>query len=173
MCVNAKSLDALVLLKLSLGGELQPYARLAEDLCMSGSEVHAAVKRCIKAGLVNPLTRKPLRKPMEEYILHGLRYAFPAERGPISQGMPTSVAAKPLSEIFFSGSDIPVWPDPKGEARGYSLTPLYESAPQAARRDPKLYELLALVDAIRDGHARERAAAGEELKKRFEHDVAA
>src|SRR5258708_20230263 len=111
----AKSLDALVLLKLSLEGRARPYAKIAEDLCMSASEVHAAVKRCAKAGLVNPLTRKPLRKPMEEYILHGLRYAFPTERGPITRGVPTSVAAKPLAQRFFAGGDFPAWPDPNAE----------------------------------------------------------
>jgi hypothetical protein len=37
----------------------------------------------------------------------------------------------------------------------------------AALRDDKLYELLALVDAIRDGRAREREIAARELKKRL------
>jgi hypothetical protein len=34
--------------------------------------------------------------------------------------------------------------------------------------DFRLYELLALVDAIRDGRARERELAGRELAKRLE-----
>ena len=41
--------------------------------------------------------------------------------------------------------------DEQGEVRGYDFSPLYKSVPFAARRDEKLYELLALVDAIRDG----------------------
>lgn len=48
-----------------------------------------------------------------------------------------------------------------------AFSPLYKSAPQAARRDEKLYELLALVDAIR-GRARERDLAARELRKRLE-----
>ena len=39
----------------------------------------------------------------------------------------------------------------------------------AAKSDPKLYELLALVDTLRVGRARERTMAEEELRKRLEH----
>jgi hypothetical protein len=48
------------------------------------------------------------------------------------------------------------------------FSPLYKNVPEAARRDPKLYELLALVDAIRDGRAREREIAIDELKARID-----
>jgi hypothetical protein len=47
------------------------------------------------------------------------------------------------------------------------LEPLYPSAVDAARRDPVLYECLALVDAIRVGRARERALAVDLLRKRI------
>jgi hypothetical protein len=118
---------------------------------MSASEVHAAVRRSEIAGLIDPISRKPLRKPMEEYILHGLRYAFPTKRGPSLRGVPTSVAAARLSEKFNLSGEIPVWPDPEGDVRGYAIEPLHKSAPAAARRDPRLHELLALVDALREG----------------------
>jgi len=49
-----------------------------------------------------------------------------------------------------------------------SFTPLHKNVPQAALEDAKLYELLALVDALRDGRARERELAGHELKRRLE-----
>jgi hypothetical protein len=61
----------------------------------------------------------------------------------------------------------PVWPDPEGSTRGVAFEPLYPTVPQAARRDPALYELLALVDAVRDGRARERKIAEKELVKRL------
>jgi hypothetical protein len=44
---------------------------------------------------------------------------------------------------------------------------LYQSVPQAVANDQKLYELLALVDAIRDGRARERNLAISELTRRL------
>jgi hypothetical protein len=44
---------------------------------------------------------------------------------------------------------------------------LYKSVPHAVLRDPALYELLALVDAIRDGRARERNLAERDLVHRL------
>ena len=49
------------------------------------------------------------------------------------------------------------------------LGPLYRTVPAAALRDPILYELLALVDALRDGRARERQLAAQELIARLRH----
>lgn len=52
-----------------------------------------------------------------------------------------------------------MWPDPQGRVRGLAVAPLYASSPEAAQKDDKLYALLAAVDALRLGRARERAAA--------------
>ena len=83
--------------------------------------------------------------------------------------MPTSYAAKPLSSEFISDNDPPpVWPDPDGEIRGVSFSPLYKSAPHAAKKDSRLYELLVLIDAIRGGRAREREFARNELSIRLD-----
>jgi len=61
----------------------------------------------------------------------------------------------------------PVWPWPEGNTRGIGLEPLYKSVPRAALRDPNLYQFLALVDAIRDGRARERKIAERDLVHRL------
>jgi hypothetical protein len=61
----------------------------------------------------------------------------------------------------------PVWPDEAGEVRGLEFAPLYKSVPQAARRDPRLYELLVLVDAIRGGQLEVREVAVRELRVRL------
>ena len=169
----AKSLDVVVLLKLLLDGADKPYAQLSRELGMSASEIHAAIRRCAAAGLVDPDSRKPLRRPTEEYLLHGVRYAFPAQRGPLARGVPTAYAAPPLADQMAADDLPPVWPDPQGTTRGYALEPLYGSVPQAAKSNPRFYELLALVDTLRVGRARERKLAEEELKKRLDHpDVA-
>jgi hypothetical protein len=74
----------------------------------------------------------------------------------------------PLNKEIAQGNDPPpVWPHAQGKVRGYGLKPLYKSVPLAAERDPELYELLALVDAIRDGRARERALATREIEARL------
>ena len=63
---------------------------------------------------------------------------------------------------------MPVWPHKNGVVRGIALYPLYPSVPEAAGRNPALYELLALFDAVRGGNARERALAIDLLEKRLQ-----
>jgi hypothetical protein len=105
---------------------------------------------------------------LEEFLVHGVRYAYPPERGELTRGMPTGYAAPPLNKVIVQPDEPPpVWPYAEGTVRGYSLTPLYPTVPAAASRDSKLYELLALVDAIRDGRARERNLAAKELQSRL------
>lgn len=168
----AKSLDVLVALKFLLNGIGKSYAQLSQELGLSASEVHASVRRCVDAGLLDELTHRILRKPLEEYLLYGVRYAFPARHGPLARGIPTAYAAPPLSQEISSDDLPPVWPDPVGTTKGYAIEPLYRSVPQVAKADPQLYELLALVDALRLGRARERKVAEDELRKRINHALA-
>jgi hypothetical protein len=172
MSMIAKSLDVVVLLKLLLKTQKPSYADLSKELCMSASEVHAAIRRGIAAGLIDSASRLPLRKPLENYLLHGVRYAFPATPGRLARGIPTAHAAPPLSEKISRDDLPPVWPDPEGTVRGYAIEPLYGSVPAAAKKDSLLYELLALVDALRMGRARERKFAEDELKLRLNHACA-
>ena len=163
-----KPQDILVLLKLVATPDDSSYLALAQALGMSSSEVHAAVLRAGVAGLLNPATKRPNRAALLEFLVHGLRYAFPAERGGITRGLPTAHAAPPLRDrIAAGGEPVPVWPDPEGEVRGEEFRPLYRSVPIAARNDPALYQLLALVDAVRGGRARERSLATKELEDRL------
>ena len=67
----------------------------------------------------------------------------------------------------------PVWRDPDGPVQGAAVKPLYGSVPGAAQRDPELYHLLALVDALRIGRARERALAEKELGERLNRHAVA
>ena len=137
---------------------------------MSSSEVHAAVKRAQASRLLHgaELGERPNYAAIEEFLIHGLKYAFPAERGELTRGVPTSYAAEPLRQVISLGDEPPpVWPYPTGTQRGISFQPLYKQAPEAALRDPVLYELLALADALRDGRARERKLAEEMMVSRL------
>ncbi|MBE0511391.1 MAG: nucleotidyltransferase domain-containing protein [Gammaproteobacteria bacterium] len=169
--MNLKPQDILVLLKLvALGRQDWAYNRLAVELGMSSSEVHSAVKRALSASLALQKEDRivPNIRNLEEFLVHGLRYVFVPERGQMSRGMLTAHAGPPLDGSFVPDSEPPpVWPSAEGEDRGIAFSPLYKSAPEAARRDPLLYELLVLVDAIRGGRARERDIAKKELKKRL------
>ena len=140
------------------------FAGVAARTGISVSEVHAAVQRLESAGLL--LDRAVNRASLLELLEHGVRYIFYAQRGSPTRGVPTGVGAPPLRDRFQT-ADIPVWPSEHGTARGYALAPLYRTVPDVTHRDVELYEALALVDAIRDGGARERRAAMEELRQRL------
>lgn len=165
--------DLVVLLRLALErGPAPPYAALAADLGLTASETHAAVERAVAA----QLARKDaggkatvVREALRLFLQHGARYCFPATRGGMTRGFPTGYAAPPLKELIVAGSDpVPVWPHKNGTLRGIALQPLYPSVPDAAARNPALYELLVLFDAIRAGSARERALVIDLLDKRLQ-----
>ena len=152
------------------GSRRVPYAELAGALGMSASEAHASVKRAIQSHLLQgpEMQHRPNLAALEEFLVHGLRYAFPAEHGEFTRGMATSYAAEPLRTLIPPGNDpIPVWPSIDGKERGVAFSPLYRTAPLAALRDPAFYEYLVLADALRDGRARERKIAERELHKRL------
>lgn len=170
--MSLKPQDVCVLLKIVAAGRVPwSYSQLAYELAMSASEVHAGVKRAKEASLMRLDEGWGFPDPsaLEEFLVHGVRYAFAPARGGLVQGVPTAHAAAPLNRfvILQSGEPPPVWPDPRGDVRGLEFAPLYKSVPQAALRDPRLYELLALVDAIRGGDTQQRIVAVRELRERL------
>jgi len=170
MAMILKPQDIVVLLKLSvLENKEWSFASLAADLYMSPSEVHAGIKRATAARLFDETRKMPVRKNLEEFLVHGVKYAYPPQHGALTRGIPTSYASYPLNEKLAIGKkDVPpVWPHPEGDVRGYEFSPLYKSAPSAALIDKDLYALLAILDAIRDGRARERDLAIKELQSRL------
>ena len=167
-----KPQDIVVALKLCSTGRMgRPgFAQIAAELKMSASEVHAAVQRCQTAHLLSPseLGNRPNIPALREFLIHGLKYAFAAERGEPTRGMLTGYAAPPLDKLIAPGDDLPpVWPDPEGTSKGASFEPLYKTVPFAARHDSFLYECLALADALRDGRVREKKIAENELTVRL------
>jgi hypothetical protein len=167
--VVLKPQDVVVALKLIGYGERRPsFVQIASDLSLSPSEVHAAVKRAQAARLLHgpELSNRPNLSALEEFLIHGIKYAFPAERGALTRGIPTSYAAEPLNRLITQDDEpIPIWPYREGQTRGIAFAPLYKMAPVAALRDPLLYEQLALIDAIRDGRPRQRQLAERELAR--------
>jgi hypothetical protein len=166
-----KPQDVYVALKIVAGqSDRAPYSQLAAELVMSPSEVHACVQRAQCSRLLHGprLKNRPNFSALEEFLLHGLRYVFPPERGELTRGVPTSYAAGPLRRIIGPGNEpIPVWPYAEGKHRGIAFEPLYKTAPIAALRDASFYEYLALADALRDGRVRERRTAETELCRRL------
>lgn len=107
---------------------------------------------------------RPHAHNLAEFALHGAKYAFPAVKLPLAVGVPTSHSAPAFAGVFAPGSTDFVWPHPNGSVRGVGVEPLHPSVPFAAMQDAKLYEMLALFDALRVGRARERGMALERLQ---------
>jgi len=138
---------------------------LAEELFISQSEISKSLARSKFAGLLDPAGKQVLKLALMEFLQYGIRYVFPQRPGAIVRGIPTAHSAMPLKEVIQSDENY-VWPSGKGNVRGHSIIPLYPSVVDAVRADSKLHELLALVDALRVGRAREKQLAIELLNER-------
>lgn len=160
-----RPVDVVVALRLTLQPE-EKYEALAGILGIGLSAAHRSVKRLEAAGLVLPHRRAASRRPLIEFIVHGVKYAFFPVRGPEGPGVPTAHSGPPLVQRI-AGERALVWASARGTMRGDTLVPLYEGAPELAERAPALYEVLTLVDAIRAGQARERKIAAEILEDRL------
>lgn len=161
---NLKSQDVLLLLKiLAVGDRSWRIVDLAQELEISPSEITMGLERLKLSGLLGADKRKPFRSAVLEFLIYGLKYVFPAHLGTISRGIPTAHSYS-QNKNFVSDMNF-VWPTEKGNIKGISISPIYESAPMAALKDEKLHRLLALVDDLRIGRVREQKNAKHELEK--------
>ncbi|MEX2180592.1 MAG: hypothetical protein WD771_00985 [Gemmatimonadaceae bacterium] len=138
---------------------------LAEELGVVPSQIHAALGRLAAAALLKPESRATNARALGEFLLFGVRYAFPAARGELALGVPTAYSALPLSATV-DAVDVLVWPAARAPdpVRGFSITPLYSGAPGLRESSPPTYRLLTLVDALRIGDPRVRNTAREALE---------
>lgn len=172
-----KPQDVVVLLKIiSIGQrkEAYPQSRIAYELCMSVSEINSAFKRLIHSNLLTPYidNRKPqpIIDACIEFLVYGIRYVYPPTRGEMTRGVPTAYAAPVFEGLIGQDAEpIPVWPYAEGEVRGMAYSPLYSSVPESVSKHPcsLFYDLLCLVDAIRNGRAREKKIAIKLLKEKL------
>jgi len=184
--VMLKSQDVVLLLKLLSQSKEHlrwSQSQLALHLCISVSEVNAAIKRLGQSGLLRHMRDKgsltgaptgqlylPVTKACEEFLISGVKYVFPAQLGEYTYGIATSYAAPVFENQIVLGQDpVPVWSFVEGKQRGLAIEPLYPSVPKSLTRYPDqvFYDLLALIDAIRQGRARERNMAIKLLKERL------
>lgn len=179
-----KPQDIVVLAKLlsyQKKGKSWTQAGLAEELCLSPSQVNYAIKRLLAAQLLSPIKIDgesklvPFIQLCEEFLIHGFKFVFPPEFGTLARGIPTAYAAPSLNKILASsGNDpIPVWPHGNGTHRGTALKPLYHCVPESIIKYPDqfFYDLLSLLDAIRTGRARERNIGGETIKEMLKFKI--
>jgi hypothetical protein len=108
--MNLKPQDVVVALKLCAYPDARPaMSIIANDLSLSPSEVHGAIRRLRASRLLHGpnLKDRPNISALEEFLVHGLKYAFPAEHGEVTRGIPTSYAAEPLKSEVSMSNDLP------------------------------------------------------------------
>lgn len=163
-------LDLMVLLALVAPASRALTVReLAAALAAPKSLVGRSLQRLRAHALVSEDAgeRRINRILARELLTHGVRWIAPARIGKVTLGLATAHAAPPLSHRLPGDADPVVIPLDEGPVRGRSVTPLHPCAGVAASKDQKLHELLAIVDGIRIGGAREREIATAELVARL------
>jgi hypothetical protein len=165
-----RPLDVVVLLKIAILNKGSWFAKdISRSLDISAGEISESLNRSAIAGLLSSDKKKLMKHAFLEFLIYGLKYVFPQSPGALVKGIATAHSAPPLNKIINSGDNF-VWPYPSGNLRGQAVDPLYKTVPEVSQRDIKLYEILALTDALRIGKVREQKIAAEEIKKRIIND---
>ena len=110
-----KSQDIVVLLKkITISGQILSCRKLAESLGMSASSVSESLERCKNAQLLDRNKKRVNTMALQEFLIHGLQYVFPAVTGRVVRGVPAYVSASPLKEKIANNSESYVWHYSKG-----------------------------------------------------------
>lgn len=156
-----KAQDIILLMKLVVHPGMS-QKDLAQELSISTAEISHGMKRLKVSQLMNQ-DGSINKEAVIEFLVHGLKYIFPAEFGTLGAGIPTAYAKPAFKYVRYKKDDIYVWSHPQGNKRGIILKPIYPTLPDACLSDDQLYTLAALAEMIRMGRAREKNIAAEEI----------
>ncbi len=161
--------DIAILLKIACKGEQAWFMKdLAYELGISASEISESINRSVIAGLISNDKRSLNKLSLLDFLRYGLRHVYPQRPGSLVRGIPTAHSAPPLNEVILSEEHF-VWQSANGNMRGQAIEPLHSNTPEACQKDEKYYEVMALLDAIRVGKAREQKLAFDMLTQRIEN----
>ncbi|MBW2256988.1 MAG: hypothetical protein JRI25_20670 [Deltaproteobacteria bacterium] len=134
-----------------------------DDLNLPWSSLNLSLARLEGANVVRDgrVNRQALAA-----MLPALQYLVPAEpdRSRRVRGIATGVSA-PMFERRILSREPLVWESENGDTEGVPIKPLHPRIPDAVIQDPERYSLLACLDAIRGGKAREFRIAGDKLRE--------
>ena len=158
-----KPQDLLVALYAATHEGGQTFAQMAAHLHLGLSTAHTAYQSAKEARLLGP-DGHPDKQRIADFTVYGAPVAYPGRVGGRIRGVRTAWTAAPIDGLFAipSGQHY-VWPDRKGDTRGLSLEPIHRAAVGISRSCGKIYAILALIDIIRVGGARERGVAAEQI----------
>ncbi len=151
------------------------YAGLGLATGLSASQCHGAVGRLEAAGLslrnsagADSVPLEPLGRLLLQAVPLWLYPEHQGSPGAV-RGVPTAWSATPLSGVVVS-QRVVVWPHAQGVEAGDGLAPVHACilrgpcVPGEPRYNPRLHQILALVDAVRLGRPRDRREAAALLK---------
>jgi hypothetical protein len=164
-----KKQELFIALKLlAYGRKPWTYESIAQSLNIGIASLHRSIKALAFADLFNSEYMCISCIAFEEFLLHGVKYVFPVKVGAVARGMLTAHSAPAFKGSFKANlQEAFVWPHNNSDDKGFLIEPLYPTAPEASLNDPELYKLLACVDVLRIGRAREKVIAVDLLKKVF------
>jgi len=163
--------DIVILLKLIVDSDQEVKIKdLSLKLFISASEVSESLNRSAIAGLIDAQSRQVNREAFLKFLEFGLPYVFPAQLGPVMQGMFTAHSESSLY-LSFSSEEKLVWADEQGKERGQTIMPLYPTVVKAVKKDRILYKLLALCDIIRIGSSSDKNKAVWQLREVFQSKI--
>jgi len=163
--ITIRPQDIVVLIKLIvLGKKNISWLKkdLADELCLSNSEITKVFVRLQATGLFSANSNVIQRTTFYEFLIYGLKITFPPFIGSETRGVLTGVNA--LKEGGIRGTNY-VWESYEGQHRGISVSPLYPDIVLAAKKDDLLYQALCACDMLRVGQTREVNFAREWLKR--------
>ena len=156
--------DVIVAVALASGPREWSYRALGERLGLAHASVQRAVDRLADARLYTVDRKRTDRRRLEEFLVHGVKYAFPAHLGAETRGIPTAWAAGSLAKLITRDERPPVWPSPAGMTRGRTVDPLHPSATALIGREDALVAVLMAVDAVRLDEPRIRKHAARAVR---------
>ena len=161
-----KAQDIVAALAVRLLPQVWTYHGLSNLTGISVSQCHSSCKRLREIGLLHDGVMNSWQVPsaqLTEFLVHGLRYVFPAQVGESTRGIPTAHSAPFVAEAFVVDAGAPalVWPTIDGEVRGNRLKPLHDCQLRCIAKSgsDRIYRALVCIDLLRVGQARERAWA--------------
>lgn len=134
--------------------DLWTYQRLADDLLLPKSTLFRSIQNAESGRLLNSKRLNEAR--FIHFLMYGVPVIFPATPGAMDIGTPTSMTANLFGSAYQLVSTTPhIWPNPNGQIKGITVEPLHACAIGLAERDSDAHRILAAVDGLRLGGARE------------------
>lgn len=158
-----------IILAIYLLAEDSPWTfqSLSDIMGISTSQVHLAWGRLTNSKLADSKFRRPIKRNLLEFLEHGVKYSFPPRERGIGAGMATGHVHPAMKSHLVSPGEVDrfVWTNSTGRTKGVCVDPIHKSAVNVSQANSNAYAILAVLDSIRLGKAREQAAATAALKE--------